>query len=937
MRRTIRLTCSLPVAFSLLFLASCQGGSSSPTAPTGSHQAADVVLPLIPTSEPGDGGSFQMVSGVYTLDLTLSESPAAELMPVRTAAAKGDAYELDATNFLRVSPCADCLQVTALRRGGSPDEVEVDFSMRHPFPLPTQPYTLASRLDLHAFDVMGYLLSNSDTPIALGDGDTAAPLFLMNADGYSDLLDEATAAVFPTPNVTEHPYRVFFNNPNAGNFDGNAANGFADPASPQGHNVMSMGADFDTVTFTVKVPPSGQVRLGFAVGLSWGQPAQGRGSLPGQRQNPVYYLPEFHHKAPWTVTASVSNNALAPNSPSSSAELEIRLRDWQLGATVDPAWAFDVTPRDQIKGASSLASLRVYAPGLLATPLTIDPGSGAGTGVFDDLVFNTLVTNTASAGEGTYYLYVKAVDSRSPGGAVLDRNIQPVNITDFHTGTVIPVEVIDQTPNTPPTAAFAGTELLLTCKNCTATVDATPSTDLEDPGDLDFEFDFDVPGGDPSNFSPDTPVQSTPTISHQFPTEPAPGFVGVRVTDPDGASDVAILPVVFDPITLGPVVSVAPWVNPLVQYFNHDTASAAMTLSANQNYVFVAVERHNGSGATAGASSEVRVWRTADGSGWTPLPSVSAVNPYGPIWADQALAAGTDGTVYLTFAVQDGGNYGTDWETRIYSITGNGSGSWSLAMADTSVAAQPNSRFLFVDPVTPNLVILQNRMNSGVRQWRSTNGAAGPWTLTAPIGGSPNGLTLLRKPNGHLVSTYIDASGDAIRAQTSTDAGASFTLTGSLLLDPANNWMGGCGAIDPADTTGNTMVYAFRAWVSAGGAGTPGINLARTTNGGASWTNVNNSVETTSEYQPGDPAILRAMYDAQGGLYVTYFKALWGADNRGFVAYSGDNGTTFLPDEQVYDTNPNPSWPGMQLVMMPNGCDMMSVYSRMQNIESRVF
>lgn len=930
------LALAVPLASALLLL-SCQG--NTPLNPQSAPAAVQEVAPaLIPASAPGDGASWQMMSGVYSLDISTQNGPEATLTPLRMATAKGDAFAIDATNFLRVSPCTDCLQVTALRNGANAGEVEVDFAMKHPFPLPVAPYTTASRLDLHAFDVMGYLLNNPTTPLTLGDGDTASPIFLRNADGYSDLLDLATEPAFPTPNASEHPYRVFFRDDTAGNFDGAATNGFAAADAPTGHNVMSMGADFSTVTYTVQIPPSGQLQVGFAIGLSWGQPAQGRGTQLGQRLNPVYYLPEFHHKAPWTLTASISNNNLEEGNPTSNATLDIALRDWQLGATVDPAWEFGVTSRDAVKGSSDLASLTIYAPGLLAAPQSINPTSGTGTGVLDDLVFSTLLSNTNNALEGTYPVYIKAVDSRAPGSAVLDRDIQPVTLGDFHTGTIVMVDVAPvNDPNTPPIAAFVGTEVFLGCKDCTKTIDASASTDLEDPTDLDFEFDWDVLAGDPLNFAPDTPIQATPTISHQFDTEALPTHIGVRVTDPDGASDVEVLPVNFDPVTLGNTVSIAPQSGSAIQLFNNNTSSAAANLVANQNYVFVAVERHSGSGATAGANSEIRFWRTADGVSWTPLATLPTTNSYGPIWDDYALAAGTDGNLYVTYAVQDGPTYGSDWATRIHVNPSEGTGAWSMVLNDSSVAGQPLYRTFFIDPTNPNLIINHTRMNGGIRQWRSTTGGAGPFTVTSPYGGNPNNMTILRKPNGHLVTPYLDASGDALRAQTSIDSGATWSLTGSLLLDPATNWFCGAGALDPTDATGNTMTFAFKLWISAGVSGTPGIHLARTTNGGATWVDINNSVETVSPYSPGDPAIIRTMYDAQGGLYVTYFKALWGADLRGFVAYSGDNGTNFLTDEVVYDTNPNPSWPGMQLVQMPNGCDMMSAYSRMQNIESRVF
>ena len=86
-------------------------------------------------------------------------------------------------------------------------------------------------------------------------------------------------------------------------------------------------------------------------------------------------------------------------------------------------------------------------------------------------------------------------------------------------------------------------------------------------------------------------------------------------------------------------------------------------------------------------------------------------------------------------------------------------------------------------------------------------------------------------------------------------------------------------------------------------------------------------------YTEGDPALLRAAYDASGGLWVSYFKALWDAENKGAVAYSADGGTTFQPDEIIYDDMGAPSWPGMQLTQLPDG-SMMTVFSWLQSIDS---
>ncbi|MEO7994599.1 MAG: hypothetical protein ABI743_09390, partial [bacterium] len=134
----LRTTFAGLAALLALQLVACSGGGSpDPVAPAPSpaHPAASQD-PIIPSGVPGGPETFQALSGVYSLDIAGGASPSATLEPERLAEAKGDAYAVDATNFLRVSPCHDCLEVVGLSSGPTPDTVNVDFALRHPFALP---------------------------------------------------------------------------------------------------------------------------------------------------------------------------------------------------------------------------------------------------------------------------------------------------------------------------------------------------------------------------------------------------------------------------------------------------------------------------------------------------------------------------------------------------------------------------------------------------------------------------------------------------------------------------------------------------------------------------------------------------------------------------------------------------------------------------------
>ncbi|HYE76688.1 MAG TPA: PKD domain-containing protein, partial [bacterium] len=565
-----------PLAIAAFFTAlaglGCQGASSrTPTAapPTAPNGGPPPLATLIETG-PLTAGATVMALHELVLTRAADGQVAAALEPVRAAQALGDVYNIEATTLFNTSPCGDCLKVVGLGYDGS-GKVLVDLELRHPFALPPLPYTAVSRLDLHAFDVMGYVVTNGPgNPLVFGGNSVVAQPVLANADGYSDLYDGALEPYISTPGVTEHPYRVFFRDDGPGNFAGEHPNGFADLRDPQGHNTMAMG-ETSQVQYALTLPGGmNELRLGLAIGLSWGQGARGRGAELTQRQNPVYYLPEFHHKAAWTVTGLLTANTLTEGDPNGSATLELRLRDWQRGAAVEPGFEFAVTPRDRVTAASDLAALTVEVPGLIETPIALDPAApDSGTGLFDDAVWTTDLHNELDAPAGTYYAWVKAVDSLAPAGdAGLDRTLGNFfTVEDFHTGALVPV-VVGATTNQPPTATL-GPDPAATCTCGTIRFDASGSTD-PDAGALTYEWDFEIPSGDPADFVPDTSGPE-PFTSHRY-CGAQNTFAGVRVCDDGGLCDTVLVPV---EVRVGALDPQSPWeVSPIGRIPSQDISNS---------------------------------------------------------------------------------------------------------------------------------------------------------------------------------------------------------------------------------------------------------------------------------------------------------------------------------------------------------------------------
>lgn len=419
----------------LLVVASCsQGGLSTLPAPEGQQH----MFPL-PPPDVALLGQWDLLINPATLT--------AEVVPGREATALGDSYWLNATGFLKGSPCGECLGVEGLSFNGD-GQVVVTFRVRHPFQPgnPQLPISGANRLDLHVFDAQLLILGDKgNVSIPAGGGPASLPAGLVVAPaGYSGLLTSVAQQVRPDLTATIFPYVTIGEDRTTGNWASSNPNGFADLTQPTGFNIFPMGADRLTPVTLNLASGEPEVRLSVFFTAAYGQSAANRGF----RMDPKYYLPEFNAKAPWRVDMQIpdSTNLLEAGNLSSTAEIQVQVYDWQAGAAVDPT----LGNLGAVRAASEVASVELFVPGVLTSSQTLTPTGGTG---FPDnpLQYNTLITNQAGAGEGTYYAAVRVTDTRpsgtNTGGAtdglssIKGTTIDPVTISQFSTWQILPLEV----------------------------------------------------------------------------------------------------------------------------------------------------------------------------------------------------------------------------------------------------------------------------------------------------------------------------------------------------------------------------------------------------------------------------------------------------------------------------------------------------------------
>ncbi|MBU1023210.1 hypothetical protein KKB99_02890, partial [bacterium] len=373
-------TLLLVLLVTMVTACSSGGGPLTPDEPGGtgfSSQLPFYVSPSLEGSKVATGalGAYQVIIDNKTLSY--------DLVPLRQSSFVPSEFETDITVALTSSFCKDCFIIQNV--GLNADEnIVLTVGTKHPFVQLTQlPAPKPQRPDLHVFDVQGIAIVEGSTSFPRSSI-TLNPDFIKNADGYTTVFDaemDALGGAFTTA-ANAHPFKILslgdYVNPgdDIGNYDPASLNGYPNPSgilNPTGFNVMKCGSDYFSTDYEIK-SAGATTSFILMITCSFGQSARGLGTDLQHRDSPIYLLPAFSKPEAWLVDVEVENNDLADNDNTSSADVVVRIADWQDAYGLTPANpAFDpavdqVTARNTLIMNSGIDNIEVDIP-LLNTPV----------------------------------------------------------------------------------------------------------------------------------------------------------------------------------------------------------------------------------------------------------------------------------------------------------------------------------------------------------------------------------------------------------------------------------------------------------------------------------------------------------------------------------------------------------------------------------------
>jgi hypothetical protein len=338
--------------------------------------------PLTGVASPGDINDNRALFGAYNLTLD-PETKKFELVQGRTADF-GESYLVNGKSFFTIAPCEDCFNIKSI--SWETTGIKVTFNLKHPFDQgnTSLPPTAKNRLDLDVFDMallvrplnatnQYFTLLNKLVPTAVVTGQ----------DGFTSELQTMLI------DNTALPYFLAIDDSETG---------------VSTYNKFAQGADVDFDVDFMKVS-----NLQFELFLTMGY---GFSAKLATRLAPLYFNPEYNKKAAWKVEVEPLGYWKDDDSIN-SVYVEVKVYDWQSGATVYPTPDdFENAPSDNVWAASEVLSVSVEIPGMTNTLNSVtSPASGSGT-PGNPLVFRVPIKNSNLIAEGSYTGLTKVLDSR---------------------------------------------------------------------------------------------------------------------------------------------------------------------------------------------------------------------------------------------------------------------------------------------------------------------------------------------------------------------------------------------------------------------------------------------------------------------------------------------------------------------------------------------
>ncbi len=590
-------TLSLVLMLVAMVTACSSGGSIIPDGPDGFSASSQMPIYLNPSTEGVKSGTGAL--GVYQIIIDNS-SLNYDVLPLRYSSFVPREYETDLTLALTSSFCKDCFKVNGITLNAS-ENILLEVGVKHPFSQVTNlPAPRPQRPDLHVFDVQGIVVVEGTAGFPRS-GITLNPDFVVNPEGFTSVFDAAIDSIggsFTTA-ANAHPFKILsmgnFVNPSddIGNYDPSSLNGYPNPSgimNPTGFNVMKGGCEYFNTTYELKSEGASTSFL-FAVTCSFGESAKGVGSDLQKRDSPIYLLPAFSKPEAWKVAVDIENNDLADNDNTSTADIVIRVADWQeaYGAT-PPNPAFDpsidvAVARNTLIQASGIHNVVVDIPSLNFMGDDAIAQSEIPTGDSTYLVPSTYritVNNDEFASEipnpnnppqfwGLVAIQDDLAGTANPNGGIDRELIVPdsiFSISDYTTYQVFGISIFP--PNIPPTPNITcvvpgGVEPFPINSGDFPDFHGNSSID-SDGAIVDYEWDFDYDNithnfADPSD--PEYYTDADITVAADPPPHKmnnllavnASKYVALRVTDDSAGATTSIMYVEVD---IGPNLNPIP-------------------------------------------------------------------------------------------------------------------------------------------------------------------------------------------------------------------------------------------------------------------------------------------------------------------------------------------------------------------------------------------